>query len=121
MLSFQTPQTVETYLGYIESYRDPVGTRGEWEGFVAVVNKAQSSKFAALVDAAPGMLQRLPWGAAFERDRFIRPDFTSLDVLAFGSSGIPAGEYRVPVAPHQRCLSHTPEVHVEPASNARAW
>ncbi len=82
---------VESNIGFIESYRDPEGERGEWEGWVAVVNKETSAKFTRLVDSSGKFIARLPWGPDYEREKFIKPDFTSLEVVAYASSGVPLG------------------------------
>ncbi|VEU19951.1 DEKNAAC100712 [Brettanomyces naardenensis] len=82
---------VETNVGFIETYRDYLGTKGEWECLVAMVNKDRTKKFGELVNNAKNFISELPWDQSFEKDTFTPPDFTSLEVLTFAGSGCPIG------------------------------
>lgn len=70
---------------------DPKQVRAEFEGFASLVNKEQSKVTQQFVERAADFLKLLPWPAEFEKDKFLKPDFTCLSILAFGCSGTPLG------------------------------
>lgn len=82
---------VETNIGFIETYREPSGVVGEYEALVAIQNKERTEKFSELVRKAADFIKLLPWDSDFEKPTFQPPDFTSIEVLTFTGSGIPAG------------------------------
>jgi dipeptidyl-peptidase-3 len=70
-----------------DRYVDPYGSRAEWEGFVAIVDKEMSAKYDVLVNDAPELIKQLPWGKDFEVDVFRKPDFTALQIVSFCTGG----------------------------------
>lgn len=79
---------VENVLGFVENYRDPAGTRGEFEGIVALVDKDATSKLTRMVEKSPTFIRELPWVSYYnevgesmgplESATFTAPDFTSI-------------------------------------------
>jgi dipeptidyl-peptidase-3 len=90
---------VEMAIGFIESYQDPHGVRASWSGLVAVSNKSQAETYENLLDLALDFIHELPWNSnpsdnnsfPFENPKFIKPDFASIDVLAYSSSEVWSG------------------------------
>ena len=90
-----TNPSVENIFGFVEPYRDPYGTRAEFEGLVAISDRKETKLLTHLVEQSARFIRRLPWakGASendgkgpFEKALFEPPDFTSIHALAYCSS-----------------------------------
>ena len=79
---------VEYNLGWIETYIDSQGVRSYYEGIVALQNKDSSLKYKTLVDNSDYIISQLPWNKDFEKDKFIKPDFTALDIVGFPTTSL---------------------------------
>lgn len=82
---------VESNLGWIEVYIDPENIRAYFEGWVAIVDKEKSKKFQRLVENSELVIPLLPWPKYMEKDKFLAPDFTTLDIIGFATNSCPLG------------------------------
>jgi dipeptidyl-peptidase-3 len=82
---------VESNIGWIETYVDPENVRAYFEGMVAIVDKVKSEKFGNLVKSSETIIPLLPWPKEMEKDNFLAPDFTLLDIVTFASNSCPLG------------------------------
>lgn len=78
---------VEVLFGYLEAYRDPYGTRAEFEGVVSINDPEGSKALKTLVERSQEFLAELPWvkgaiedgvNGPYESDLFEAPEFTSV-------------------------------------------
>jgi len=82
---------VETNMGWIETYIDPENARAFYEGWVAIVDKEKSRKFQQLVVNSESIIPQLPWPREMEKETFLAPDFTTLDIICFATNTCPLG------------------------------
>ncbi|KAG7272024.1 hypothetical protein CRUP_004183, partial [Coryphaenoides rupestris] len=75
-------------LGSIDAHKE--GSRYWIKDKGPIVERATGTPLAP-EESLKVLLPELPWPRDFEKDNFLKPDFTSLDVLTFAGSGIPAG------------------------------
>lgn len=78
-------------MGWIETYIDPTNVRAYFEGWVAIVDKVKSEKFKKLVQNSEVIIPLLPWPKTMEKDNFLAPDFTTLEIIAFATNSCPLG------------------------------
>lgn len=52
--------SVETVIGFVESYRDPHGIRAEFEGLVGIVHRGETEVLTTLVENSTKFIRRLP-------------------------------------------------------------
>jgi dipeptidyl-peptidase-3 len=65
--------------------------RGYYEAWVAIVDKEQSKKFNNLVQISESLIPKLPWPKEQEKDTFLAPDFTTLEIISFATNSCPLG------------------------------
>ncbi|CAD8137122.1 unnamed protein product [Paramecium pentaurelia] len=82
---------IETNIGFIQTYLDPMKVSAEYERFVSIVKQEELKLLVNLVEKAENIIKDLPWLKVFEIKKFSRPDFTSLEILSFACFGTPVG------------------------------
>jgi dipeptidyl-peptidase III len=79
---------VDTVDGFIESYKDPRGQKGAFEGLVYFVDRRREKAQKALAGLAQYFEDRAPWADVYKRKGFTAPAASAVTVLfGTGESG----------------------------------
>ncbi|XDG04467.1 hypothetical protein ABKA04_004082 [Annulohypoxylon sp. FPYF3050] len=87
---------VEHCMGFLFGYRDPCGSRAEWQAAVGVTHPEETKKMSLLVRRSSELICTLPWAVPnendgkgpFEPSEISVPGFTIVHVLALVSSTV---------------------------------
>jgi dipeptidyl-peptidase-3 len=79
---------VDTVQGFIETYHDPRGRKGSWQGMVFFADPERTRLLQGLAAEARGFEDRAPWDARFKRREFNPPVVAAVEILlAVGDGG----------------------------------
>ena len=79
---------VDGLIGFIETYKDPRGQKGGWQGLVYAVDEGRTRLLKALAAEAPYFEERAPWDDKYKRRGFTPPVAAAAQVLiAVGDAG----------------------------------
>ncbi|GAT27472.1 dipeptidyl peptidase III [Aspergillus luchuensis] len=77
---------VESVIGFVEPYRDPLDVRAEFEGIVGIPDAAETKILNTLATKANQLVYKLPWvegtgdsKGPYEKELFEPPDFSSIN------------------------------------------
>lgn len=83
--------SIESNIGWIEKYVDPEKQRAMWSGWVSINDKERSKVYVDLVNKGEKILKKMPWDKKLDKKKFIKPDFSSLDIISFAGDRLPSG------------------------------
>jgi dipeptidyl-peptidase-3 len=79
---------IDTVNGFIETYKDPRGQKGAWEGIVTFVNRPMNAMQKTIASLAQYFEDRAPWDDRYKRRGFSIPVANAVNVLiATGDAG----------------------------------
>jgi dipeptidyl-peptidase-3 len=86
---------VETILGFIETYMDARGAKGEYEGIVSFVDKKTTKLMKDIATNASHFEEKAPWEEKYKKKEFALPVANSVNVLIGVGDGGPLVNYGI--------------------------
>lgn len=86
---------IETILGFIETYMDARGAKGEYEGIVSFVDKKTTKLMKDIASNASYFEKKAPWDEKYKKKDFNMPVSNSINVLIGVGDGGPLVTYGI--------------------------